>query len=225
MSKVSLYNVLKEIGFREISDSKFEYDFGNFKLNTCEGVNKHLADIFYFSGINRTPQTITLIEFDLPIRVDSVEQGVAFLSYYLGKDFEARKVPAWYHQGKLWKYLLPWEKERTAYNQKPSATIEHEYFRLMIRKMRKLALLANMEDITTFSFDGEILKIVCADQRIVAPATGNPWEETITVRTKSLSNLPERVKTRDGEMFLWQECLQIASNTFKIINLSSSDIL
>ena len=225
MSKVSLNVVLKEIGFRPTSDSMFEFDFGNFKLKAIEGVNKYLAEIFYFSGINQTARTLGLIEFDLPTKVESVEQGVAFLSYYLGRDFEAKIIPSWYHQGLLWKHHLPWEKARAAYNKKPSAIINHEYFRLMIRKMKKLANKASIEDITTFSFDGEIVRIVCADEKIVAPATGNSWEGTVSIRTKSLSNLPERIKTQDGEIFLWEESLRIARNAFRLIDMNNSEIL
>ncbi|MBD2752498.1 hypothetical protein [Spirosoma validum] len=223
-----------EIGFKTISNSRttayngnagFEFDFGNFKLEVIESMNRHFVEILQCSGINRTARKLTLIDFELPLEVESFEQGVAFISFGLGNRFDAKIVPAWYDQGLIWKHLLPWEKEKVAYNNKPSATIEHEYFRLMIRRMRKLSLLANEEDVTTFSFDGEIVRIVCADEKIVAPATGIPWQGSVSVRTKLLVNLPERVRNGFGHIFLWEERLYIASSVFLLVNSSSSDLL
>ncbi|WP_420148586.1 hypothetical protein [Spirosoma sp.] len=216
MSKVSLYEILKKIGFRSTSDSRLELDFGNFKLVAVEAMNRYLKDIVYFSGINQTERRLGLIEFEIPQEVDSFEQGVAFLSFKLGRDFEAKNVPAWYHQGLLWKSLLPWEQSKLAYSQKPSATIEHDYFKLIVQKMRKKSDEATEDDITTLSFNGNTLTINCLGERIIAPATGNPWEE-VSLKTRSLAHLPQRIKQQIGTIYIWESRLHVANYVLPLL--------
>ncbi len=234
MAKISTIKVLEQIGFKQISNSKtslftsdygLEFNFGNFKLRAFEGVNRYLMNVLIFSGVNNTIRTLSEIHFELPLEVESYEQGIAFISYYLGRGFQASIIPEWYYQGLQFKNLLPWEKELEAFRQNPSASIEHDYFKLIIRKMIKISSTAKEDDVTTFSFDGEILRIICADETIIAPATGKAWNEDASVKTQSLSFLPKRIKYRNGhDIYLWGKKIHIDNRVFTPINSLQSNI-
>lgn len=225
MTLIPVQELLAKIGFKrkivpgansKNDVSEFIYDFGNFVLNVQEGMNNRLADVFNFMGVNKYKNTLSAIEFELPLAVESYEQGVAFISFGLGKDFAAQNVPAWYHQGLFWKSHLPWEKSKLAYSQKPSATIEYDYFKLIVQKMRKKSAEAIEEDITTLSFDGNTLTINCLGERIIAPATGNPWEEVL-LKTRSLDHLPRRIKHQNGTIYIWENRLYVANYVLPLL--------
>lgn len=109
------------------------------------------------------------------------------------------------------------EKEREAFNKRPIANIDYDYFRLIIRKMIQIATNANNEEITTFMFDGEVLRINCSGNILIVPAFGIAWNIDVSLNTKELTNLPKRIKKQNGTISLWKETIVISNIGFCFI--------
>ena len=224
-NKVSTHSILERIGFQEIDKYKMQFDFGNCELLAVRAPNQNLIECYTFMGVWKTNRSIGQINFELALEFETFYEGLAFIAYYLkGAKFDF--TPLWLKEGFSLKHLLPWEKQREAYEKRmevwekiPKAQVEHEWFRMIVRKMRSILETSTEEDITTFSFDGEILKIKCNDQLLVCPAKGKAWGKSGTVKTISLVDLPKRIKKQYvNYVYIEEDELHIGFNRFEILN-------
>ncbi|MEW5979773.1 MAG: hypothetical protein AB1898_28590 [Acidobacteriota bacterium] len=102
---VSTWELLRNLGFTEdrtvFSDLRpgLSFDFGNFKLSASAVTNLRAARIVLLSGVLVTARTITQVGDELPMEVESVEQGKAYLASCLdnaaGGTFEPQIAPPW----------------------------------------------------------------------------------------------------------------------------------
>src|SRR5258706_3452489 len=97
--RIATQDVLQRLGFREdqavLSDGEpgLSFDFGNFKLEASSNLNKWLRPVIALGGVMATDRTIALVHFEMPLEVESFEQGVALVTHCLdnhaGGVFEA----------------------------------------------------------------------------------------------------------------------------------------
>lgn len=219
-TNVSVLSILTKIGFLPDRNglsfgNALYFDFGNCKLKVFEGINRHFQEGFNFLGYYVSGRSAGELEFFLPPQVESYEQGLALIAYYL-RNAELKYKPDWLNKGFALEEQLPWKKEMKAYNENPKAIIEHEWFRVLVNKLRALISGSTDEDITTFYFDGKILKVVCNNETFVVSGSGKNWQKTATVKTKSLSFLPKRIPHRDVIVFIWKDELQVSNRVFKL---------
>lgn len=90
--------------------------------------------------------------------------------------------------------------------------------RLLIKKLRPLIPPSTDDDITTFSFDGTVLKVICNSQAFFIGGTGTAWEEIAVVKTKYLKYLPKRLNHTNALVYIHKNMLVIGD---KSIQLSS----
>ncbi|SRR5258708_5976622 len=117
-TSVSTYDLLRTLGFQEdggvLSDEPpgLSFDFGNFTLEASRGMNQWFRPVINIGGIITTERTITVVNFDMPIEVESDEQGTALLAYFLdshaGESYEPRSPVSWLLEGRRYRHLLPW---------------------------------------------------------------------------------------------------------------------
>jgi hypothetical protein len=217
--------VLKQIGFKELHNpdksdfiDSFEYDFGSFKLKVRVLMNRRFKQVYHFSGILKTERSNNMIDFEVPMEVESFEQGVAYISYGLGSRFNSSISPQWYLDGLNWKNQLPWLKANEEFRNTPSAYIQHDYFKLIEKKMSAIAINAKEDETTTFSFDGEILRIVCSGNLIVTQAVGKAWTSNAVIKTKTLIYLPKRIRKDGISIYIWKDNLNIGNTLFSLIS-------
>ncbi len=80
---VSTWELLKDLGFRPdpgtLSDdgSGLVFDFGNLQLSAGRFLNTRFFRIILLSGVLATSRTIAEISQELPLQVDSREEGIA----------------------------------------------------------------------------------------------------------------------------------------------------
>src|SRR4051812_10299971 len=110
---IELESILEKIDFKSLPDG-YEFDFGNGKLKAIPGLTRQFYDGFTFLGYFISARKAGEIEFSLPLKVESYEQGIAFIAYYL-RNADLKIVPQWLKEGLVLKHLLPWERERKAY--------------------------------------------------------------------------------------------------------------
>lgn len=58
-------------------------DFGNFMLSAAHVLNRWFQPIVLLSGVFTTPRTISEVICEMPLEVESREQGVAWITWCL----------------------------------------------------------------------------------------------------------------------------------------------
>lgn len=219
----SLQSILTKIGFLP-NEKGLYYDFGNFELVAIKGINRYIQKGYTFIGCYVTARSAGIIDFFIPLQVESYEQGVALMAYYL-RSTKLKNKPDWLDEGLALREHLPWEKETKAYNENPVAIIEHEWFRILVKKIRILIPSSSDDDVTKFSFDGSVLKVVCNNETFVITGLGKDWQKTVSVKTKSLDFLPKRIQNKDILIYVWKDYLYIGNRAFPLENESYIDNL
>jgi hypothetical protein len=106
--------LLETLGFQEdweaITDQRpaYAYDFGNLRLSAAEVMSNYLRPCFLFGGIELGARSIGQVEFEMPVEIESFEQGVAWISYGIGERFRPCFPTPWLADGRMWKEQLPW---------------------------------------------------------------------------------------------------------------------
>lgn len=208
--KVSLESVLVHIGF-ELYEGTFRYDFGNCILGAIVQADKDLKMGYSFYCYYETPYSRSWIkDFFMPLYVNSYREGLALIAYYL-KSTYLEYTPDWMYEGFALQEYLPWEKidKYLIQNRKVDrfynlsiVTIDYEWFQVLVKKIRALVKVSTDDDITTFYFDGEALKVVCNNQLFIIGGIGNDWMKTVSVKTQALENLPKRILKKEVYIYI-----------------------
>ncbi|MFZ4462511.1 MAG: hypothetical protein ACOYN5_01590 [Bacteroidales bacterium] len=207
-----MQSILIKIGFLP-NGNGLQFDFGNGNLMAIEGINGYFQEGYSFFGYFISEWSAGEFDFFIPLQVESYEQGLAFIAYYL-RNADLKNKPDWLKEGLDLGEHLPWEKENKAYKENPKATIEHEWFRVLVNKLRLLISISTEEDVTIFSFDGTLLKVVCNNETFVVSGIGKDWQRTATVKTQSLNFLPKRIPNRNVPVYIWKDELHIGNRIF-----------
>ena len=211
---VSLLSIILKIGFQSKA-TNFEYDFGNCKLIAIQTVNKYFTEGIQFLGYNISAERAEEFDFFIPLEVESHEQGIAFIAFNL-RNAKFTKIPVWLKEGHNLQDELPWEKLNKAFKENPEASIEHEWFRILVNKLRLQISISTDEDTTTFSFSDNILKVVCNDEILVVSGKGKDWQSVAKVKTKSLNSLPKKILKKNIQIYIWDGYLHVGNRIYII---------
>ncbi|HQS49582.1 MAG TPA: hypothetical protein PK706_24590 [Xanthobacteraceae bacterium] len=223
-NSVKTRDVLDLLGFEEdwtaMADELPAYavDLGNIKFTVARQTNRFLRPVFTISGVAADRRTVKMISSELPLQVESYEQGVALLAHAIGADYEPEQPAEWLEQGRSWQHLLPWEREKAAYAARPACGFAREWFRVAGKRLRVLAEAAHPSDITTFSFDGQVLKIDAAGEILAMPAAGAAWDAMFAVSLCDLRALPKRLTFDPVSVEVWEGRLSIARLSLPLVN-------
>lgn len=225
------WDILKSLGFKEdpnvISDSKpgLSFNFGNFKLSAGHLLNMSFQDVVLLSGIMSTPRTIAEVDCQMPQEVESWEQGVAWVTWCLdnqGRRIFKPEIPVpWLEEGRKYRHLLPWERQRAAYADRAYCTVQREWARVGLRDLAEQMANSDDMDTVTIEFDGEVLKIRCNDMLIAMPANGNSWPPKYAIKVRQLRHLPKRLMHNLVGFSIWEDALTI--NNYRYPGVVSID--
>ena len=215
---MKMRSVFETLGFQEdeeaITDQRpaYTYHFGNLRLSAAEVTDGHLMPSFLFSGVWRGAggRSITMVNFLMPIEVESFEQGVAWISFGIGKKFQPCFPSPWLADGRTWVDHLPWERDMAAYARRPQCSVEKDWFRVATKKLRPRAAGALEANLVWLSFDGETLRIAGCGETIIVPATGTVWDTRYAILAKQLDRLPTRL-TSLVHVTMWDGRLSIGN--------------
>ncbi|MBK8245311.1 MAG: hypothetical protein IPK88_17935 [Saprospiraceae bacterium] len=214
-ANVSVKTILIKIGFLPTGDG-LQFDFGNCKLKANHGISRQFQEGYNFYGFYISERKAGEFDFFLPLFVESFEQGLAYIAFCLRKaDLKYR--PDWLNEGLAFEEHLPWKRDAKAFNENPKAVIEHEWFRIMVKKLRNLMSNSSDEALTKFSFNGSVLKVECENQTIVVSGIGNDWQREATVKTNSLDFLPKRIPNENILIYIWKDKLHINNRIFNLV--------
>ncbi len=173
---VLLETILIKIGFLPTEDG-LQFDFGNCKLKTIKGMSPQLFYGITFLGYWKTNRSMGQLDFSLPLEVESFEQGIALIAYNLRKA-ELKIKPNWLIEGLSLSELLLWEIEKKKYRDNPRAIIDHEWFRIIVKKLLEASKNSTEDAVTTFSFVTDLKLFVrggVINGRLLPQSKLNPW--------------------------------------------------
>jgi len=210
---VAVQSLLVDLGFVPANaqsgsgQDALSFDFGNLVLSATKGINRWFRDVWLFGGVANDGRTLALIEFEMPLNVESVEQGTAWIAEHV--KITLRDTPQWLQDGLGWRDELPWRKELMRHDEQPLCRVEREWFRLPCKAMRLAAEESRPEEQAKVSFDGSVLKVVLPNSVVAMPASGERWERSVAVVLTGLRHLPRRLVSQPVEVSVMQEHLII----------------
>jgi hypothetical protein len=229
---ISTWDLLKSLGFVEdksiISDPPggLSIDFGNFKLSVIFCINRWAREVAKLSGIMSTSSTIAMVGDEMPLEFESWEQGAAWVTWCLDKIapdgiFSPSKPIRWLAEGRQKFFLLPWEIERVAYENRPTCQVQREWARIALRNLSEQIETAENDVSVVFWFDGEIFTIRCASSIIAVPASGKKWPCRYLLKAGTLRRLPKRLMDM-VEFSVWESSLSIGNHCYKDVTVVES---
>jgi hypothetical protein len=200
---VQLWDVLIEIGFTPVTGRLapcLRFNFGSFAVEAMQTINRHIADVVLLTGYVIGKCLMAELIQELPSHVESRRHGVARLTWAiehsLGEFLNDKQypVPTWLEEGRRDCQMLPWEREREAYEQRPHCSVARDWAKVAIRALREQLDEAGTPAALTLFCDGEALFVRCAGKFVAAlPANGNPWPHTYVVDRVEPDHLPRRL--------------------------------
>lgn len=219
---MKIREILETLGFEPVwgtmtdQEPAYRYSFGNLELSATQVTNEFLRPVFLFGGVVWASQSLSQIHFEIPLDVDSLEQGIAWIAYGLGSDFKPRIPADWITLGRQSVDELPWERELRKFVVRPQCVAEREWFRLASKRLRDMALSAGDNDVATFRFDGEVLRVEAPGVFIALPAGGKAWDRSYSIPAKKMDFLPKRYLTDTVQISVWKGRLQIGNRVFSL---------
>lgn len=219
------WDILQEFGFRPDASVYSEiqpglcFAFGEFDLSASAVMSESFAEVVMFTGVLSTPRRLAEVQFGLPRQVDSREHCAALLAWYLDRyvrrGFGPLQTVDWLDLGRASQRLLPWVIESAAYEARPFCSVNREWARPMLKKLKADLRMVPAESEVWFSFDGEVLKIRCGCEfTAAAAATGKAWPERYGLKADRLRKLPARLMNPLVEFSMWKGRFHIAGSSY-----------
>ena len=210
------------LGFREdweaITDQPpaYIYDFGNLVLHAAEVMGRrYLKPVFLMGGVTRDARSIGLIDFEMPLTIDSLEQGVALIAHAVGRDFQPLVPTPWLSDGRKWQDHLPWSRDRARYEARPSCSVPRDWFRVARDRLQVFSEESLEADLAWLTFDGEVLRFTIGDAAVTVPAAGRPWSDRYAIRAIELKLLPKRL-TDPVWIDIWDATLGVGNRRWQL---------
>jgi hypothetical protein len=222
---VKMRAVFESLGFQEdweaITDQRpaYYYDFGNLRLTAAEVMNDYLVPCFHLGGVWRDANSISMVDLMMPLEVESLAQGTAWIAYGLGERFRPRHPTPWLADGRSWQNRLPWMRRMEEYKARPMCSVEKDWFKLAAKKLRPLADCASESDLVWLSFNGETLRIDGCGATVIVAATGRAWDAHYAIKATQLDHLPKRL-TNPVVIAVWEGRLSVGR---RVWNLAESE--
>ncbi len=224
---VPTWSLLQEIGFGPdngvVSDVRpgLSFDFGNLKLSASCVLSRCFREVVLLTGKLLTDRTGCLICDEMPRVLESRELGLAWLAYCLDKAAGGRFEPAneteWVAQGRLHRHLLPWEQESAEYAARPCCYVQRPWARVALKTLAEHLATTERNSAVVLEFDGEVLKIRCAEEIIAMPASGKQWPHRFSIAARSLGHLPKRLMRDPVEFSVSKTTLTISRRHFALV--------
>lgn len=192
-----------------------KYNFGNFELSAAVVTNEYLRPVVSFSGLYCDIDVLREVTFDVPVRIASREQVLAWVAHGIGDRIPLAITPEWLQEGRSHRDQLPWEQHLAAYRRRPYASVAREWMRVLGKQLLAAAADATEDDLCRVRFDGEALRLLLPDKTLLVQAQGDaPWQADVIVRLADLRDLPKRWMHDPVGVAYWQDQLTIGNRAF-----------
>jgi hypothetical protein len=200
----------------------YQYNFGNLLLKACQLTNLYMRPVMQFSGFMATPFKMETFDFEMPLQVESFQQGAAYVSYNLGKKFIPKRPTTWLEEARQWEDLLPWRRRMILYEARPHCFAEAEWFRVAVKKLLAWGQLANDEQTFEVICANEVLKFKMQDQTVAIQVRGKDWPTAFVCKTKQLAKISKRTPSVGVPVGVWEGRLTIGRIPLELDGETSS---
>ena len=114
MTQTTMRDVFRLLGFEEDwqgtteQQPAYRANLGNVEFTASEVTGKAFRPVFLLTGLARSRRSVGMINFEIPLEVASIEQGVALIAHAVGQGVEPDRPTAWLELGRKWRNHLPW---------------------------------------------------------------------------------------------------------------------
>lgn len=237
MDSITTMDALRLFGFLPDSDVMSDgcpgmsYDLGGFKLTAGQFLNLQLREVVSFGGMYRTNNSLGMIEFDMPRRVESYEQCAAWIAWHLHRQLPrrekaiSRRKSDWLIFGLQHQDTLPWVKQKAAYAARPHCSVRREWIRLALKTLVKHLAAVSGDAQVEFSFGGAVLSIRCADTNVISlAAEGLPWPDRYMAFAERFREPPGRFMRDTVELSIWEDRLTIGGRRYGPVMKDSESV-
>jgi len=200
------------------------YRFGNLDLQVSELTNLHMQREMLFTGVIADSRTVGVVEFALPLEVESYEQGVAMIARNLARRFNPSVPTPWLAQGLLWADHLPGRREMRLYEQRPYCTVEADWFKVAAKRLIACGKAAAPDAVFVTTFADGVLAYRLPDQLLAMPAKGADWPKAVTCRAAGLQHLSPRTPAAGVPVEAWKDHLQIGRLRLQVVEAPGQDL-
>ena len=179
--------------------------------------NMQFRRVMLLSGYFIASRIAGEIEYNMPLKLESLEQGLAFLAYACRDCVPIRPTP-WLVQGRALQDHLPWVKSRREYEARPQCAVAKDWFRLAAKDLRVAAEAATPTDAVEIAFDGASLRIAYGERVLTWPTSGNAWPGPAKVRLAEMRLLPKRLQGDVVHFDIWEGRIGIGRMRFELID-------
>lgn len=93
------------------SEPAYRTRFGPHEIETVLLTNRWFQKGWMLGGVVNTTRTVGIVEGELPLVVETKEQGLALLSYFLARQIPEQFKPPWLRIGERMTSHLPWVRQ------------------------------------------------------------------------------------------------------------------
>ena len=87
----------------------YAFDFGNLCLVAAQVMSRSFRPCFLLGGVVQDRRSLgRLVQFEIPLEIESHEQGVALIAHAIGADFQPTIPTPWLLEGQACQAHLPW---------------------------------------------------------------------------------------------------------------------
>lgn len=231
---ISTMDLLSEMGFDKKADSHnlYRYQIGRWELIASPCWNQFGADVVMLGGVISDGNEMSEMHVELPAQVESRELGFALVAWRVDNSFRSilkrwALEPWWLVEGRNYREHLPhvrYQQEAKAqharYMARPHCTVEREWARLALKRLRTLIDANGLQSHVTFAFDGRVLTIEYSSQAIPLPAQGQPWTDSYSINADAFQEFPKRFMKKDVTFGVWKSSFQIDANTYNGVEVN-----
>lgn len=220
---MNLRSILETLRFEEewgtLTDQEPSYAIrlGHLQITIVQVTSEYLQPVFLMQGTFRTSRQLGSNHLDLPVEVESFEQGLAWIAYAVDLVGPVAEPPDWLIRGRELQEHLPWIRSARDYEGRPRCVVDMEWWRIATKKLRSLSESATSSDVMTVHFDEEILKFATPAKVVAVTADGKAWKSPVAIQTQKLDFLPKRHVGLTIEVSVWKDQLRIGRRCWNAV--------
>lgn len=192
-------------------------DLGQFRLSAGQMVNLYCQEIVQFSAVYQTPNSMGMLDFEMPTQVESLEQCAAWIAWHfkqrglLRQKLLSPTKASFLTLGLQHQDTLPWVRNMAAYAARPHCSVERPWMKVAINALKANLSVEKGDGDVGIWFDGQVLTFSGFGWVVPVPAKGDPWPSRYQIRTENFSKFPSRLMKEQIHISVWKEHLFVAN--------------
>ena len=221
---IATWDVLQQLGFQPADDyfgcPAMSYDFGSFKLQATRMMNLRMREVVSFSGFVSTSRTMSSIEFDMPLSVESKEQCAAWIAWHVNETLPSQERLIHLPKAELLIFglqhqaTLPWVQEKAAYQVRPQCSVERGWLRQALKTIKENVSSSAPDSKISIAFDGHVLSFQSESWIAPIPALGEPWPDRYEIAVSDFY-FPSRLMQETIHISIWKGNLSLGNRLYR----------